>query len=247
MGKVSQHIRVGEREVLRLGLGTNRISSDDESHTILRAALDLGINFIDTAHKYGNSQDVIGETLSPYPKNLIIATKGGWSEDNEPASLQAQIDNSLKVLKLDQIYLWQLHRVDISVPINQTMNFLKSQVEAGKIKHLGLSEVSVDQIEAAREIVPIVSVQNRYNLLEREHDDVVDYCEREGLVFIPFFPLNSGSVALNKRLQEIADKHKASPIQVALAWLLKRSPAILPIPGTLNPEHLKANLEVFWI
>jgi pyridoxine 4-dehydrogenase len=243
MGKVNQRIQVGEREVLRLGLGTNRISDNPESRAVLRAALDFGVNFIDTADKYGISQNIIGATLSPYPKNLIIATKGGWSDDNDKSSLEAQIDNSLKVLKVDQIYLWYLHRVDPTIPIEQTMEFLKSQVEAGKIRHIGLSGVTIDQIKAARKIVPILAVQNRYNLVEREDDDVIDYCEREGIIFAPFFPLNSGSVALNKRLQEIADKHQASPIQIAIAWLLKRSPTMLPIPGTLDPHHLRENLK----
>lgn len=243
MDNVSQRIRIGEREVLRLGLGTNRISDNAESREILQAAIRLGVNFIDTADKYGRSQEIIGGTLAPYPKNLIIATKGGWSDDNDPASLEAKINHSLQTLKLDQIYLWFLHRVNPEVPFEVTMQFLKSQVDAGKIRHLGLSEVSVKQIEAARKITPITAVENRYNLIEREHDDVVDYCERENIVFIPFYPLNSGSVALNRRLQEIAGKSRSTPIQIALAWLLKRSPAMLPIPGTLDPQHLKDNLK----
>ncbi len=243
MGEVIQTIRLGEREVKRIGLGTNRIADDDESRRLLKAAIEMGVNFIDTANKYGQSEQVIGETLAPYPKSLVLATKGGWSDENNPQSLQSKIDNSLKLLKVEQIYLWYLHRVDPSVPIEQTMEFLKTNVESGKIRHLGLSEVSVEQIEAARKIVPIVAVQNRYNLAEREHDDVVDYCEREGIVFVPFFPLNSGSVALNRRLQEVAEKYKAEPIQIALAWLLKRSPMMLPIPGTLSPSHLQSNLK----
>lgn len=240
-------IKLGEREVLRFGLGTNRISDNDESRAVLRAAIELGINFIDTADSYGLSQSIIGQTLAPYPKSLIIATKGGWSGDNDPTSLSSKIDNSLKLLKLEQLYLWYLHRTDPSVPIERTMEFLKTQVETGKIRHIGLSAVSIEQIEAARKVVPITAVQNRYNLVEREHDDVVDYCQREGIVFVPFYPLNSGSVALNKRLQEIADKYHATPIQIALAWLLKRSEVMLPIPGTLNPTHLATNLKALEI
>lgn len=240
-------IKLGEHEIKRLGLGTNRIADNDESRAILRRVVELGINFIDTAQAYGQSQEVIGDTLSPYPKNLVIATKGGWSNDNDPHSLEAQIDESLKLLKLEQIYLWQLHRVDPGAPLTRTMEFLKSQVDAGKIRHIGLSEVSIEQIRAAREVLPILSIQNRYNLTEREHDDVLDYCEQEGIVFIPFFPLSSGSVALNKRLQEVGDRHQATAIQVALAWLLKRSPVMLPIPGTLSPEHLEENLKALQI
>lgn len=247
MGKVAEdtrHIKVGEKTVNRIGLGTNRISDNHESRRILQQAVALGVNFIDTARLYGFSQEVIGSTLAPYKKDVVIATKGGWSNDNDPDSLEKQIDESLRSLKVDQIYLWQLHRVDPNVPLEQTIEFIKSQVDEGKIKHVGLSEVTIDQIETARKVLPISSVQNRYNLVEREHDDVLDYCEREGIIFIPFFPLNSGSVALNKRLQQVATKHwDATPIQIALAWLLKRSPVMLPIPGTLNPEHLADNMK----
>lgn len=243
MAKLSKYIQLGGREIMRLGLGTNHLGDNVESREILKKAVELGINFIDTANKYGQSEQIIGETLAPYPKNLIIATKGGWSDDNDPNSLETKIDNSLRLLKLEQIYIWLLHRVDPNRPLEQTMNFLKGQVEAGKIRHLGLSEVSVEQIEAASKIAPIVCVQNRYNLVERENDEVIDYCEREGIVFIPFFPLSSGSLALNRRLQEVAGQYNANPIQIALAWLFKRSPAILPIPGTLNPSHLEQNLK----
>lgn len=235
-------VKLGDLIVNRLGLGTNRIADNGESRAVLKRAVELGINFIDTADKYGQSQEIIGATLAPYPRRVIVATKGGWSDDNQPASLQAKIDNSLKLLQLEQLPLWLLHRVDPGVPIEQTMEFLKTQQAAGKIRHIGLSEVKIDQIEAARAVVDIASVQNNYNLMEREHDDVVDYCEREGIVFIPFFPLRSGSVMLNRRLQEMADKYGQSPVQIAIAWLLKRSPVMLPIPGTLSIGHLESNV-----
>lgn len=235
-------VKLGDITVNRLGLGTNRIADNDESRAVLRRTVELGINFIDTADRYGQSQEIIGATLAPYPRRVIVATKGGWRDDNGQESLQVQIDNSLKLLRLEQLPLWQLHRVDPSVPIEQTMSFLKNQQAAGKIRHIGLSEVKIDQIEAARAVVNIVSVQNNYNLLEREHDDVLDYCERERIVFVPFFPLRSGSVMLNRRLQELGDKYGKSPIQIAIAWLLARSPIMLPIPGTLSIEHLEANV-----
>lgn len=239
--KTAGTVRLGDLTVNRLGLGTNRIADNDESRAVLKQAVELGINFIDTADRYGQSQEIIGATLAPYPRRVIVATKGGWSDDNQPESLQAKIDNSLKLLELEQLPLWYLHRVDQSVPIEQTMNFLKSQQAAGKIRHIGLSEVKIDQIEAARAVADIVSVQNHYNLVEREHEDVLDYCERERIVFVPFFPLRSGSVMLNRRLQEMADKYGQSPIQIAIAWLLARSPVMLPIPGTLSIKHLEAN------
>lgn len=235
-------VKFGDIIVNRLGLGTNRIADNDESRAVLKRAVELGVNFIDTADRYGQSQEIIGQTLAPYPKRLVVATKGGWRDDNQPGSLETQIDNSLKLLKLEQLPLWHLHRVDPGVPVEQTMNFLKSQQAVGKIRHIGLSEVKIDQIEAARTVVDIVSIQNNYNLVEREHEDVLDYCEREGIVFVPFFPLRSGSVMLNRRLQELADKYQKSPIQIAIAWLLARSPVMLPIPGTLSIEHLDANV-----
>ena len=234
-------VKLGDITVNRLGLGTNRIADNNESRAALKRAVELGINFIDTAAKYGQSEMVIGQTLAP-PRGLVAATKGGWSDDNDPASLQSQIDNSLELLRLRQLPLWLLHRIDPKVPIEQTMNFLKSQQAAGKIRHIGLSGVTIDQIEAARSAVDIVAVENHYNLMDSEHDDVLEYCTREGIVFIPFFPLRSGSVTLNRRLQEMADKYQSSPIQIAIAWLLKRSPVMLPIPGTLSIEHLEANV-----
>ncbi|MBI5906828.1 aldo/keto reductase [Candidatus Saccharibacteria bacterium] len=235
-------IKLGDVQVNRLGLGTNRISNNDESRTVLKLAVELGVNFIDTADKYGQSEEVIGQTLAPYPPGVVVATKGGWKESNSPEHLQECIDKSLRLLKVERIELWQLHRVDQSVPIEETMAFLKTQMQAGKIKNIGLSEVRVEQIEKARAVVPIASVQNKYNLLERQHEDVLDYCAKEGIAFLPFFPLASGGVAQNSKLNEIAKKYGASGAQIAIAWLLKRSPMMLPIPGTLSIEHLESNI-----
>ena len=234
-------IKIGDLTVKRLGLGTNRISDNEQSRAVLKRAVELGIDFIDTADKYGRSEEIIGQTLAPYPPNVIVATKGGWTENNSPEHLQECIDKSRRLLKLDHIKLWQLHRADPSVPIEDTMEYLKGQVRAGKIKNIGLSEVSVEQIKKAREVVPVASVQNRYNLYERGHDDVLDYCTQENIAFLPFFPLSSGGMAQDAKLKEIAQKYDALPIQIALAWLLKRSPMMLPIPGTLSTEHLESN------
>lgn len=235
-------IKLGDIQVNRLGLGTNRISNNDQSRMVLKLAVELGVNFIDTADKYGQSEEVIGQTLAPYPPGVVVATKGGWSESNSPEYLQECIDKSLRLLKVERIELWQLHRVDHSVPIEETMAFLKTQVQAGKVKNIGLSEVGVKQIEKARAIVPIASVQNRYNLLDRQHEDVLDYCAKEGIAFLPFFPLASGGVSQNSKLSEVASKYGASEVQIAIAWLLKRSPMVLPIPGTLSIEHLESNI-----
>jgi pyridoxine 4-dehydrogenase len=235
-------VKIGDFTVSRIGLGTNKISDNDASRAILKYALELGLNFIDTAHRYGRSEEIIGDTLAPYPPGVIIATKGGSTDDNTPKTLESQINNSLELLGLDQLPLWQLHRADPTIPIEETMKFLKTQQQAGKIKHIGLSDVSIDQIESARKIVPIVSVQNHYNLETRDEEEVVDYCTREGIVFITFFTLSSGGSAHNSKLQELAKKYNASPIQIAISWLLKRSPMMLPIPGTLSKDHLQENL-----
>lgn len=235
-------IKLGDVTVNRLGLGTNRIADNNESRMVLKLAVELGINFIDTADKYGQSEEIIGQTLAPYPPGVVVATKGGWSQSNSPAHLQACIDKSLRLLKLERRELWQLHRVDPSVPIEDTMTFLKSQIHAGKIRNIGLSEVSIEQIEKARVVVPIVSVQNRYNLSDRQHEDVLDHCTKENIAFLPFFPLASGNMAQNSKLNEIAGNYHATPVQIAIAWLLKRSPMMLPIPGTLSIEHLESNV-----
>jgi len=234
-------LKIGDKSVKRLGLGTNRIADNDQSRAVLKKAVELGVQLIDTAQLYGQSQRVIGHTLAPYPNDLLIATKGGYSQ-NQTRELAYGIDESLRLLKLETIDLWQLHRVKADTPLEDTMRFLKDQMASGKIKSAGLSEVTVEQIETARKIVPITSVQNRYNLHDRGHEVVLDYCTEQNIIFMPFFPLASGRSADDEKLQRIAAKYGAGATQIALAWLLKRSPIMLPIPGTLSVEHLESNL-----
>jgi aryl-alcohol dehydrogenase-like predicted oxidoreductase len=220
---------------------------------VLRRALDLGVNLIDTADSYGPevSERLIAEALYPYPKALVIATKAGltrrgpnlWDPVGRPEYLWQCIEMSLRRLRLERIDLYQLHRIDPKVPMEESLGALKDMQKAGKIRHIGLSEVSVPQIEKARKIVPIVSVQNLYNLSERKHEDVLNYCEREGLAFIPWFPVASGTLAkTDGPIHKIARAHGATPAQLAVAWLLQRSPVILPIPGTSSVAHLEENM-----
>ena len=248
--------------VNRLGFGAMRITGEgiwgepgnpEEARAVLKRAVELGINLIDTADSYGPevSERLIGETLYPYPEDLVIATKGGllrdgpgqWRPDGRPEHLREACEGSLKRLKVDRIDLYQLHRIDSRVPAEESLGVLAELREEGKIHHVGLSEVSVEEIRRAQEIVPIVSVQNRYNLTDRGSEDVLDFCEREGIGFIPWFPLATGDLARpGGPLDEIAARHDASPGQVALAWLLWRSPVMLPIPGTSSVEHLEENV-----
>jgi pyridoxine 4-dehydrogenase len=244
----SGQIRLGDLTVNRIGLGTNRITDTETAHAVLRRAVALGINFIDTADVYQKTQseETIGNLLAPYPKGLLIATKGGMSlvdssAINDPEYLRQAIEGSLKRLKTDRIDLYQLHRVDPAVPIEQTARVLKSFLEEGKARHIGLSEVSVEQIERFRKIVPVVSVQNQYNIIERKYEAVLDYCEREGIAFIPWYPIAKGKADL-PAIRKIAERHGVTPVQIAIAWLLRRSPVMLPIPGTLSTEHLEANV-----
>lgn len=252
----------GDLRVNRLGFGAMRITgkgiwgepeNPEEARAVLKRAVELGINLIDTADSYGPhvSERLIGETLHPYPEDLVIATKGGllrdgpgqWRRDARPEHLREACEGSLKRLKLDRIDLYQLHRIDPRVPAEEPLGALAELREEGKIRHIGLSEVSVEQIQRAQQIVPIVSVQNRYNLTDRDSEDVLDFCEREGIGFIPWFPLATGDLARpGGPLDEIATHYGASPGQVALAWLLWRSPVILPIPGTSSVEHLVENV-----
>jgi pyridoxine 4-dehydrogenase len=252
----------GDLRVNRLGFGAMRITGEgiwgepenpEEARAVLRRAVELGINLIDTADSYGPevSERLIGETLYPYPEDLVIATKGGllrdglgqWRTDGRPEHLREACEGSLKRLKVDRIDLYQLHRIDSRVPAEESLRALAELREEGKIHHVGLSEVSVEEIQRAQEIVPIVSVQNRYNLTDRGSEDVLDFCEREGIGFIPWFPLATGDLARpGGPLDEIAARHDASPGQVALAWLLWRSPVMLPIPGTSSVEHLEENV-----
>ncbi|MCU1272209.1 MAG: putative oxidoreductase [Acidobacteriaceae bacterium] len=251
----------GELTVNRLGFGAMRITGEgiwgppkDQSAAIavLRRAIELGVNFIDTADSYGPnvSEELIAEALAPYPKDLVIATKGGWNRpgpnqwthDASPAHLRAAVEGSLKRLRLDRIDVYQLHVPDPVVPLAASIETLANMQAEGKIRLVALSNVTVEHIERARNIVPIVSVQNRYSFADREWDNVVDYCERNGIAFIPWFPLGAGTVAA-QALDRIAKTRHAKPIQVALAWLLKRSPVMLPIPGTSSIGHLEENVQ----
>jgi len=252
----------GDLRVNRLGFGAMRITgkgiwgepeNPEEARAVLKRAVELGINLIDTADSYGPhvSERLIGETLHPYPEDLVIATKGGllrdgpgqWRRDARPEHLREACEGSLKRLRLDRIDLYQLHRIDPRIPAEEPLGALAELREEGKIRHIGLSEVSVEEIQRAQQIVPIVSVQNRYNLTDRDSEDVLNFCEREGIGFIPWFPLATGDLARpGGPLDEIATRYGASPGQVALAWLLWRSPVILPIPGTSSVEHLVENV-----
>jgi pyridoxine 4-dehydrogenase len=221
------------------------------SLAVLRRAVELGVEFIDTADSYGPeiSEDLIAEALSPYPKNVVIATKGGWirpgpglwSHDATPDHLRQAVEGSLKRLRLERIDLYQLHIPDPIVSLEASLGMLAKLQSEGKIRSIGLSNVTREHIERARKIVPVVSVQNRYSFADREWDYVVNYCEQNGIVFIPWFPLGAGKVA-QQTLQRIAAARGAKPMQIALAWLLHRSPLMLPIPGTSSVEHLQENM-----
>jgi aryl-alcohol dehydrogenase-like predicted oxidoreductase len=234
-------LTVAGTEVARIGLGTNRLTSTPENHAFLREAVEAGLSHIDTAHVYtgGDSERAIGEALSPAPEGLVIATKGGYRGSGSPDDLRAQIEQSLESLRTDAIDLYYLHRVDPETPLEVSLGAIAEYREAGKIKEVGISAVDVGQIEAAREVVPIAAVQNHYNLSERSSEDVVDYCEENGIVFVPYYPLKGDAPPA---LEEIAEAHGASTAQIALAWLLRSSPVALPIPGTLSIEHLSENL-----
>ena len=251
----------GELTVNRLGFGAMRLTGEGiwgppkdpvAAIAVLRRAVELGVNFIDTADSYGPhvSEELIAEALAPYPKDLVIATKGGWNRpgpnqwthDASPAHLRSAVEGSLKRLRLDRIDLYQLHTPDPVVPLDASIEALANMQSEGKIRLIGLSNVTAGHIERARKIVPIVSVQNRYSFADREWDYVVDYCERNRIAFIPWFPLGAGTVA-GKLLERIARARQVKPIQVALAWLLKRSPIILPIPGTSSVAHLEENVQ----
>jgi pyridoxine 4-dehydrogenase len=238
---MSRTLTVAGTEVARIGLGTNRLTSTPANHAFLREAVAAGVGMIDTAHVYtgGDSERAIGEALSPKPEGLVIATKGGYSGSGSPEALRAQIEQSLSSLRTDAIDLYYLHRADPETPLEQSLGVIAEYRDAGRIKEIGVSAVDIEQIEAARKVAPIAAVQNHYNVAERSSDDVVDYCEENGIVFVPYYPLKGGRPAA---LAEIAENHDASPEQIALAWLLRRSPATLPIPGTLSIEHLRENL-----
>lgn len=237
-------MKLGDVDVARIGLGTNRLTHTRDHVALITASVAAGVQMIDTAHSYagGESEQTIGEALSPFSRDVVIATKGGGGPNpgrGRPDVLRQQIETSMRRLKTGTIPLYYLHRVDTETPIEQSLGAIKEYVDAGLIRHVGVSEVDVEQIERARKVVPVATVQNHYNLDERKWDSVVDYCEREGIVFVPFYPLRAGRSAA---VEEIARRHQATPSQVMLAWLLHRSPVVLPIPGTLSLEHLKENL-----
>jgi aryl-alcohol dehydrogenase-like predicted oxidoreductase len=252
----------GELTVHRLGFGAMRITGEgiwgepddrEVARAVVRRAVELGVDLIDTADAYGPnvSEEILAEALHPYPDGLVIATKGGltrsgpsrWERDGRPEHLREACEGSLRRLRLERIDLYQLHAPDPEVPYERSVETLASLREEGKVRLVGLSNVSVAQLEQALEIVPIASVQNRFNLADRASEDVLDACEERGIGFIPWFPLATGSLArTGGPLDEIAARHDATPSQVALAWLLARSPVMLPIPGTGSVEHLEENL-----
>jgi aryl-alcohol dehydrogenase-like predicted oxidoreductase len=235
-------LALGDTEVTRVGLGTNRLAHTPENVAFVGEAVATGISLVDTAHTYtgGESEETIGDALSPVPAGVVVATKGGYRPgEGRPEVLAAQIEASLRRLRTETIALYYLHRVDPETPLEESLAVLKEYRDSGKIRHIGLSEVDIDQIEQARALVPVTAVQNRYNLSERRYDEVVDYCADQGIVFVPFFPLRGDG---GRALAEIAERHQATPAQITLAWLLRRSEAMLPIPGTLSLEHARENL-----
>jgi pyridoxine 4-dehydrogenase len=251
----------GDLRIHRLGYGAMRITGKgiwgeptdrDEAIRVLHSAVALGINFIDTADSYGPgvSEEIIAQALYPYPAGLVIATKAGferpgpdkWVTNGRPEYLRAACDRSLSRLRLERIDLFQLHRIDTKVPAADQLETLKDLQSKGKIKHIGLSEVTVAQIEHARTIVEVVTVQNRYSVLDRAAQDVLDYCQREKIGFIPWFPLAAGELSAAKEFASIAARLNVTPSQLALAWLLRRSPVMLPIPGTSQVAHLEENV-----
>jgi pyridoxine 4-dehydrogenase len=253
-------IQIGDRSVHRLGYGAMRITgkgiwgppeNPEAALATLRRAVELGVNFIDTADSYGpgTSEELIAQALHPYPRDLVIATKGGWERigpgrwvhNASPKHLQAAVEGSLKRLRLDQIEIYYLHIPDAAVSFDASIETLVHLREQGKIRHIALSNVTVEHIERARKMVPIVAVQNRYSFADREWDYLLNHCERNGIVFLPWAPLGQNRQA-NELLQQIAAKLSATPLQVALAWLLRRSPLNLLSPGTSSVAHVEENI-----
>ncbi len=248
--------------IVRLGYGAMQITGDgvwgepkdrDEAIAVVRRAVDLGVTFIDTADSYGPdvSEEIIAEALHPYEHGIVVATKAGltrtgpgeWVPVGRPAYLKQQVELSLRKLKTDRIDLIQLHRIDPEVPVADQVGALKDLQDAGKVRHIGLSEVSVDQLKEAQKTAEIVSVQNMFNLASRDAEPLLDHCTAEGIGFIPWFPLATGELSKEgSALTQLAEQHDATPAQLALAWLLHRSPVMLPIPGTSSVSHLEDNL-----
>ena len=256
-------IALGDLTVNRMGYGAMRITGKGvwgppadraEAVRVLRRAVELGVNFIDTADSYGPnvSEEIIAEALHPYPEGLVIATKGGferpgpdnWQMNGRPEYLRRQLEGSLERLRQERIDLWQLHRIDPKVPADEQLGALAEFTREGLVRHVGLSETGVKEIEAVRKTVPIVSVQNRYNVLDREWEDVVTHCERHGIAFIPWYPLGGSGKGQAKlaQVEGVAQRLGVSSLQLALAWLLARSPAMLVIPGTSKTKHLDENV-----
>jgi pyridoxine 4-dehydrogenase len=252
----------GSLEINRVGYGGMQLTGPgvwgdvedrDNAIKLLQQAVTSGVNFIDTADAYGphTNETLIADALHPFAKGLIIATKSGlmrtgpsaWQVNGKPEYIKAAIEGSLKRLKVNHIDLWQLHRIDPNVPLSDTLAPVVEAVKAGKIKHVGLSEVGIAQIEEAEKMLPVVSVQNKYNLNERQWDGVVDYTAKRDIAFIPWYPLASGPAKMEDKIKTIAAAHRATTAQIALAWLLRRSPNIILIPGTKSIEHLKQNLQ----
>jgi pyridoxine 4-dehydrogenase len=253
---------IGDLTVNRLGYGAMRITgkgiwgppeNKDEAIQVLKRAVELGVNFIDTADSYGPyvSEELIAEALYPYPAGLVIATKGGltrtgpdqWPVNAHPDHLKEALDGSLKRLKLDRIDLYQLHRIDPKVPAEQTFELLKNAQQEGKIKHIGLSEVNVNDIKKAQQYFEVVSVQNKYSVDNRDWEPVLEYCRENNIAFIPWFPLSAGNVDAEDKIKQVAEKHNASTHQVALSWLLHHADNILLIPGTSSVKHLEENVQ----
>jgi pyridoxine 4-dehydrogenase len=258
---MNEFITIGDFRIGRLGFGAMRITGrgiwgepDDlqAARAVLRRAVELGVTLIDTADSYGPevSERLIAEALRPYPPGLLIATKGGyarpgrgrWRPNGHPEHLRQACEGSLRRLGIDRIDLYQLHTVDPGVPLEESVGALAELQSEGKIRHVGLSNVSVEQIERAGKVVQIASVQDRYNIADRDAEGVVRYCEREGISFICWRPVERGLLASATTLRDLARAHDASPIQIALAWLLHRSPITIAIPGTSSPDHLKENM-----
>ena len=259
---MSLQLKIDDLEVNRLGFGAMRLIDNDDiwgeprdranAIKVARRAVELGVNFIDTAESYGPGTDeaLIAEALHPYPVGLVIATKcglarpsrGRWDPDGRPDKLRRDLEGSLKRLRLERIDLYQLHTIDPKVPLEESVGTLADMQREGKVRHVGLSNVSVPQLEQARRIVPIVSVQNRYNLGDRKHEPVLRACEALGIAFIPWYPLGDGSVLRDSKVLSLAKNLAATPAQVALGWLLARSLCMLPIPGTASVQHLEENV-----
>lgn len=251
----------GQLEINRLGYGAmqltgtgvfGEVADRENAKKVLQAAVAAGVNFIDTAEAYGPklNESLIADALHPYREDLVIATKGGfqrpgpnqWVPNGDPAFIRENIEGSLERLKVDTIDLWQLHRFDPKIPVEETLAPVAEAVQAGKIRYVGLSEVNIEQIEQAQKVLPIVSVQNLYNLGNRQWESVLDYTTEKSLAFIPWFPLASGPDTLAEKISKIAEKYNATTAQIALAWLLKRADNILLIPGTKSVQHLEENL-----